>query len=95
MSAWENGRDVPSFHILPKLRNVSRRSLDELICGSPREGLVIGVPPGLAVADDPKGMVFPPANTVRDRSEDALLTRFRELSPAKRNAVLELLKPGR
>lgn len=95
VSAWENGRDVPSFHILPRLREVSRRSLDELICGSPGERLVIGVDPGLAVADNPAAMVFPPCNTVRDRNEDALLSRFRELSPAKRNAVLELLKPGR
>ena len=33
VSAWENGRETPSFRLLPELRRQLRRSLDELICG--------------------------------------------------------------
>ncbi|WP_442683764.1 helix-turn-helix domain-containing protein [Stenotrophomonas sp. JC08] len=35
VSAWENGRETPSFRMLPELRRQLSRTLDELICDIP------------------------------------------------------------
>lgn len=83
VSAWENGRETPSFRVLPELRAVLRRSLDELICGTP----VLGVRDESAVYGDP-------AHTARNRDEQALLLRYRALPAKRRTALLEILRPS-
>lgn len=84
VSAWENGRETPSFRMLPELRRLLRRSLDELICG-------MDVLPALrgdatATADE----TIPAA---RDAKEHALLLRYRSLSAKRRGALLDLIAP--
>ncbi|MDR2872998.1 MAG: helix-turn-helix domain-containing protein [Xanthomonadaceae bacterium] len=83
ISAWENGRETPSFRLLPTLRIVLNRSLDELLCGTSSE-----------VRTDRETYalekVLPRASSP---SEKALLTRYRNLSPRRREALLELMKP--
>ena len=85
VSAWENGRETPSFRLLPELRRQLRCSLDELICG---------VQPADAspecAARAPSDDTSP---TARDEKERALLVRFRVLSAQRRAALLELIKP--
>lgn len=80
VSAWENGRETPSFRVLPDLRNALMRSLDELICG-------------VSTASNEGGgnasMELMPKNT----GEKVLLVRFRRLPAKKREAFLEILKP--
>ena len=78
VSAWENGRETPSFRVLPDMRNALQRSLDELICG-------IDVATSPAVPDD--------TDKVRSAHERAVLVRFRALPAKKREAFLEMLKP--
>ena len=94
VSNWENGRDVPSFSLLPKIRAAVHRSLDELICD-------IG-PPHTTHARNIRGVLepeMPYADKVEiqraaNPNELALLIRFRALKPGRRAALLELLKPG-
>lgn len=81
ISAWENGRETPSFRVLPELRNVLKRSLDELVCGvgatsttKPHDGDTVELRAG----------------SVHERT---LLVRFRALTAKKREAFLEILKP--
>lgn len=84
VSAWENGRETPSFRLLPKLRSVLNRSLDELVCG-------VG---GRAVAEKSAEYVADqPADGARNNKERALLQRFRNLSASRRAALLELALP--
>lgn len=85
VSAWENGRETPSFRVLPQLRAALRRSLDELICGAPLTPL--GVRDESAVYGDP-------ALAARNRDEQALLLRYRALPAKRRTAVLEILRPS-
>ncbi|MET0548920.1 MAG: helix-turn-helix transcriptional regulator [Xanthomonas sp.] len=80
VSAWENDRETPSFRLLPTLRNVLNRSLDELVCG---------VGPGKRVQDLPSDYPL----LAQDAQERALLARYRNASVRRRDAVLELLKP--
>ena len=77
VSAWENGRETPSFRV-PDMRNALQRSLDELTCG-------IGVAASPAAPDD--------TDKVRSAHERAVLVRFRALPAKKREAFLEMLKP--
>lgn len=81
VSAWETGRETPSFRLLPLLREVLGRSLDELICGIGEDGVREGEPE--------------PAYLDRARSEDErrFLLRFRRLDAARRQAVLVLMPP--
>lgn len=78
VSAWENGRETPSFRVLPDLRNALKRSLDELICGGDHTT-------SPTATDD--------SDKVRSAHERALLVRFRALPAKKREAFLEMLKP--
>lgn len=82
VSAWENNRETPSFRLLPELRSVLRHSLDELVCG------VAGT-----TADGHAGE--PGELHVRSSGERALLLRYRELPPKRREALLELLRPAK
>lgn len=79
ISAWENGRETPSFYLLPALSQNLQRSLDELVCGK-----ASGVREDGAAyqADGPKA---------RDAREQALLLRFRSLPARRRAALLELI----
>jgi Predicted transcriptional regulators len=82
VSAWENGRETPGFRLLPALRKALGRSLDELVCGPDpaQAGEAIRESPGLYVGN---------------AEERTLLVRYRALPPKRREAVLELLKPGK
>lgn len=84
VSAWENGRETPSFRMLPELRRQLRRSLDELICGI---GPVDASPERVVrdVADETSPLA-------RDEKERALLVRYRRLLPRQRAALLDLIK---
>lgn len=83
VSAWENDRETPSFRLLPNLRSVLKRSLDELICGHGQSGpRVHDLPADYALQ-------------AHDTHEQALLTRYRNLPARRREAVLELLKPDK
>ncbi|MBQ3301669.1 MAG: helix-turn-helix transcriptional regulator [Rudaea sp.] len=93
VSAWELGRSEPPLARLLVMRKIFGVSLDALLSGEtasahPEGSRIFGT--------DTAGNSFPlgQRNAARDRNEDALLARFRELSPAKRIAILELLKPG-
>ncbi|WP_045737174.1 helix-turn-helix transcriptional regulator [Xanthomonas sp. MUS 060] len=82
ISAWENDRETPSFRLLPMLRVVLKRSLDDLICGhAPSVRLQEASPDYTLQARDPH--------------EQALLTRYRNMPARRREAVLELLKPDK
>ena len=88
VSAWENGRETPSFRLLPELRKHLGRSLDELICGvAPHEARQ-------AVGEDalsyPAGEASPLA---RNEKERTLLMRYRGLPAKRRAALLDLIKP--
>ncbi|MFC4822052.1 helix-turn-helix transcriptional regulator [Dokdonella ginsengisoli] len=85
VSAWENDRETPSFKLLPQLRAILRRSLDELVCGGPLTPL--GVRDESAVYGDP-------ALKARNREEQALLLRYRALPAKRRTALLEILRPS-
>lgn len=91
VSAWENGRDVPSFHALPKLREALRQPLDALICGAPLQagGYVYAT----AVKDGDYSMATD-TNRATTNKEIAVLQRFRGLSKKRQAALLDLLKPG-
>lgn len=79
VSAWETGREVPSFRLLNTLRETLNCSLDNLICEHtlPESGT--------AITDT--------ANAARNPDERALLARYRQLPSRKRNALLDLLEP--
>lgn len=81
VSAWENGRETPSFRVLPELRNALKRSLDELICGV--DASINTKPQDGDLAEVRVGSIH----------ERTLLIRFRALPPKKREAFLEVLKP--
>lgn len=81
VSAWENGRETPSFRTLPQLRAVLRRSLDELICGA-------------SAVRDESASYGDASLKARSREEQALLLRYRALSAKRRTALLEILRPS-
>lgn len=83
VSAWENGRETPSFKVLPELREALGASLDALVCG------------GLGSAPQKTGESDSVDLRATNASEKSLLVRFRALPPRKRDAVLELIKPGK
>ncbi len=88
VSAWENGRETPSFKMLPELRRALGRSLDELICGvasGDHRQIAEGSP---TYASDESSPV------ARNEKERALLLRYRNLPVKRRAALLDLLKPS-
>jgi len=89
VSAWENGRETPSFRILPQMRVMLRQSLDELICGVSASSRATAVrdSSGEHIAADP-------AHAARDSKERALLLRYRALPAKQRAALLDLLIPS-
>lgn len=89
ISAWENGRETPSFRILPQMRLVLKRSLDELICGVSASSRATAVRDSSAeyIADET-------APAARDGKERALLLRYRALPAKRRAALLDLLVPS-
>jgi transcriptional regulator with XRE-family HTH domain len=99
VSAWENGRETPSFRMLPELRRQLKRSLDELICGmSPMDSQPMGMP---GVFYDAADVDFESADQIDDASpvarnekERALLLRYRTLPAKRRAALLDLIRPA-
>ena len=87
VSAWENGRETPSFRMLPELRRQLSRSLDELICDAPSGDTATAENRSPTVADDGSPMA-------RDEKERALLLRYRSLTAKRKAALLDLLKPA-
>lgn len=88
VSAWENGRETPSFRMLPELRRLLGRSLDELICGvAPGEANAVGEGKLPYAAREASPLA-------RDEKERALLLRYRSLPAKRRAALLDLLKPA-
>ena len=87
VSAWENGRETPSFRMLPELRRHLGRSLDELICGvAPGDG---------RIGDEPLTYAAGEASPVaRNEKERALLLRYRTLPAKRRAALLDLIRPA-
>jgi transcriptional regulator with XRE-family HTH domain len=85
VSAWENGRETPNFRLLPQLRTILKRSLDELICGvAPNTKAIAG---GRGADDDT-------SIAARDARERTLLQRYRALPARLRDAVLEIMRPA-
>ena len=80
VSAWENGRETPSFRFLPRLSNLLDCSLDEL--------LGAGASPGTGGISEPAARF-----QTHDASELALLHCFRQMPVRRRKALLQLLKP--
>ncbi len=69
VSAWENNRETPSFRMLPELRRLLGRSLDELICGvQPMEASPEAAARSWASDASP---------AARNEKERALLLRYR------------------
>lgn len=99
VSAWENGRETPSFRMLPELRRQLRRSLDELVCGiQPTESFSGRVPDVLYdSADTDTGSEYQADETspaARNEKERALLLRYRTLPAKRRAALLDLIRPA-
>lgn len=88
VSAWENARETPSFRLLPELRRLLGRSLDELVCGLPPDRVN-------AVGEDkPTYAAREMSSMARDEKERALLLRYRSLPAGRRAALLDLIKPA-
>jgi transcriptional regulator with XRE-family HTH domain len=90
VSAWENGRETPSFRVLPQLRIALKQSLDELICGIPSSSRATNV-------RDESGSQYDADETTlaaRDSKERALLLRYRALPAKRRAALLDLIVPS-
>ena len=87
VSAWENGRETPSFRLLPELRHHLERSLDELVCGlTPLDSSRISK----------SDLQYSPMSLLpaaRNEKERALLMRYRNLPPKRQLALLDLIKP--
>lgn len=81
VSAWETGRESPSFRLLPALRDALGRSLDSLICG------------GTDNVRDAPGSRYP-ALAARDAAERKLLQHYRALPAKKRSALLDFVREG-
>lgn len=76
ISAWENGREAPSFRLLPRIRSVLGVPLDELICG-------LGEGKGFPASEH--------VLNTRSESEAQLLKAYRGLPRKRQKAILDLL----
>ena len=75
VSAWENNREMPSFRLLPSMRDVLGVSLDVLIYGdSPSQ-------------QEPTAK----ESQANNAQELLLLKSFRRSSPARKKALLQIL----
>ncbi len=79
VSAWENGREMPSLRNLPKIRTALNCSLDYLVCGSPFQ------------FEDTR-QVSHNILAARDAQEASLLELFRNMATGRRKALLEVLR---
>jgi len=78
VSAWENGREAPSFRLLPQIRAILGVSLDELICGD-------------QAATDPSASGTESGISTRSEAEAQLLKAYRRLPARRRKALLDML----
>lgn len=79
VSAWENDRGFPSYHVLLKLRNALRQSLDALMADAADDGATLHEP-------------SPATYYNLSAREFALLQRFRGLSPRQQRGLLDVLR---
>ena len=87
ISAWENGRETPSFRMLPELPRLLGRSLDELICGAkPDDFRHMG-------ENNTPNLTSEASPAARNEKERSLLLRYRSLPARRRAALLDLLIP--
>lgn len=96
VSAWENDNADPQISRLQTIRKLLKISLDMLVCGEGVEypQMVIEAPKHW-VRDGDLVIPTPQRNVASNPQEDMLLARFRAVAQGKRNAILELLKPGK
>ena len=78
ISAWENGREAPSFRLLPRLRVVLGASLDDLICSG-------------EAGDTQEAPASAHALSTRNETEARLLKGFRGLPKKRQQAILDLI----
>lgn len=83
VSAWETGREVPGFRLLPMIREALGQSLDLLVCGITPDG----------VREDSASAAY--LERARSQDECRFLLRFRRLEPARRKALLVLMPEER
>jgi transcriptional regulator with XRE-family HTH domain len=82
VSAWENGRESPSFKVLVQLREALGCSLDVLICGDSFQF------DGINENTSPRYNQL----TAKDTQEANLLVEFRKVSMKKKAAIIEMLR---
>lgn len=93
ISKWELGKGEPSLAGLAALRSLLNTSLDELVCGvATAAGLVANI--NRVMDADPEATRGYDIGRAKDSREVSVLVRFRALTARKRDAILELLKPG-
>jgi len=85
VSAWETGRQTPSFELLPSLSATLKISLDELVLG---RSATSGSPTQISEPPHP----YITESAANDPAEAELLRRYRALTKTKRSAVLELIR---
>lgn len=98
VSRWESDIDQPQLSLLPGLRNVLRVSLDTLVCGADLVQYVIEPNDGGAMRSSKLAMlprIRDAAPNVLSPKEQILVEMLRQVSDEKRDAVIELLKPGK
>lgn len=78
VSSWEKNREFPSYRFLAQLPALLNVSLDHLVNGETSQA-------------SERAATYELASTAHDGTEILLLKRFRELSAAKRKAVLALI----
>lgn len=78
VSAWETGRETPSFRVLEQLSLQLNVSLDHLVHGH-----------GSEAAEPPSQ--YEPSRFAQDIPEFRLLKLYRALTPTKRKALLALI----
>ena len=81
VSAWENGREKPSFRVLEQLPTLLGCSLDYLLCVASDQ-----------THADESHEVYLPETCAKDTLERRMLECFRGLSNTKKRAILELLR---
>lgn len=79
VSAWENGREVPSFRLLLDMKQVLGVSLDGLVFGDDGDGSKVA---------DPKAAY---GAQVRNETEANLIKAYRRLSPKRQKGLMALL----
>lgn len=92
ISKWELGKGEPSLFALTALRTLLHTSLDELVCGVATPATLVGNIHRV-MDTDPEATRAYDIGRAKDSSELGVLIRFRAMSPRRRSALLEIMKP--